>query len=138
MKKIILIIMSVSFVAGMVANYIVSRYDVRWIISGSMMPVLKIGAICVIDKQNTHPKKGQIACYVRNYDQLLVTHRVHDIDKGDYYFKGDANKSYDGYVVQKQIYGTVVFHTNSVAKLIEKNVKWDTKTAIVKNKKYQA
>lgn len=83
-------------------------------------------------------KKGQIACYVRNYDQLLVTHRVHDIDKGDYYFKGDANKSYDGYVVQKQIYGTVVFYTNSVAKLIEKNVKWDTKTAIVKNKKYQA
>lgn len=115
-------------------RYMVGRFDVRYIVSGSMLPVLKIGAVCVIDRTAKHPKKGQIACYVRDGDSLLVTHRVQESGKS-YTFRGDANRDSDLPVSQSQIYGTVVFHTNAAAGVIGKKVAGRTDKAIVKNQK---
>ena len=91
-------------------RYMVGRFDVRYIVSGSMLPKLKIGAVCVIDRKAKHPKKGQIACYIRDDDSLLVTHRVTQKDGKSYTFRGDANRDSDLPVSQSQIYGTVIFH----------------------------
>lgn len=113
-------------------RYMVSRFDVRYIVSGSMMPVLKIGAVCVIDRKAKHPKNGQVACYVRDGDSLLVTHRVIQKSEKLYIFKGDANWDSDPPVSQDQIYGTVVFHTNITANIIGKKVEGRTDKAIVK------
>lgn len=112
-------------------RYMVGRFDVRYIVSGSMLPVLKIGAVCVIDRKAKHPKKGQIACYVRDGDSLLMTHRVQKSGKS-YIFRGDANRDSDPPVSQDQIYGTVVFHTNAAAGIIGKKVKGRMDKAIVK------
>ena len=102
-----------------------------------MKPTLKIGAICVIDKEATHPKKGQIACYVRSWDSRLITHRVYSVDKNVYTFHGDANGIfYDSLIQQKQIYGTVVFHTNALSGIVGKKVSAMDKQTIVKGKKY--
>lgn len=113
-------------------RYMVGRFDVRYIVSGSMLPVLKIGAICVIDRKAKNPKKGQIACYVRDGDSLLVTHRVIRKSEKFYIFKGDANRDSDPPVSQGQIYGTVVFHTNITAEIIGKKVEGRTDKAVVK------
>ena len=113
-------------------RYMVGRFDVRYIVSGSMLPVLKIGAICVIDRKAKRPKNGQVACYVRDGDSLLVTHRVIRKSEKNYIFKGDANRDSDPPVSQSQIYGTVVFHTNITAEIIGKKVEGRTDKAIVK------
>lgn len=104
----------------------------RYIVSGSMLPVLKIGAVCVIDRKAKHPKKGQIACYVRDGDSLLVTHRMIRKSEKSYIFKGDANRDSDPPVSQSQIYGTVVFYTNAAAGIIGNKVEGRTDKAIVK------
>ena len=113
-------------------RYMVGRFDVRYIVSGSMMPVLKIGAVCVIDRKAKHPKKGQIACYIRDDDSLLVTHRVTQKDGKSYTFRGDANRDSDLPVSQDQIYETVIFHTNAAAGIIGKKVEGRMDKAIVK------
>ena len=116
-------------------RYMVGRFDVRYIVSGSMLPVLKIGAVCVIDRKAKHPKRGQIACYVRDGDSLLVTHRMIRKSEKSYIFKGDANRDSDPPVSQSQIYGTVVFHTNITAEIIGKKVEGRTDKAVVKKQK---
>jgi signal peptidase I len=116
----------------MSCRYMVGRFDVRYIVSGSMLPKLKIGAVCVIDRKAKHPKKGQIACYIREGDSLLVTHRVTQKDGKSYTFRGDANRDSDLPVSQNQIYGTVVFHTNAAAGIIGKKVEGRMDKAIVK------
>lgn len=137
-KKAAVISVSVLCV-GLSISYMFRRYDVRWIVSGSMKPTLQVGALCVIDREATHPKKGQIACYVRAFDSMLITHRVSDIDRGVYTFHGDANGIFYDYLIeQKQIYGTVVFHTNIMAKIVGKKVSGKTKNAAIKSKKYKA
>lgn len=115
----------------MSCRYMVGRFDVRYIVSGSMLPRLKIGAVCVIDRKAKHPKKGQIACYIREGDSLLVTHRVQESGKS-YTFRGDANRDSDLPVSQGQIYGTVIFHTNAAAGIIGKKVEGRMDKAIVK------
>ena len=119
----------------MSCRYMVGRFDVRYIVSGSMLPKLKIGAVCVIDRKAKHPKKGQIACYIRDDDSLLVTHRVVQESGKSYTFRGDANRDSDLPVSQDQIYGTVVFHTNAAAGVIGKKVEGRIDKAIVKKQK---
>lgn len=136
-KRIAKAVCTVLVLATLIAascRYIAGRYDVRWIISGSMAPALKIGTICVIDKKATHPEEGQIACYVRDTDSLLITHRMCGRVGKLYAFRGDANQDFDPFVPQNQIYGTVVFHTSILAGALKSSAKGKTKTAIVRKK----
>lgn len=136
-KKIAKTVCAVLVLAALISapcRYIAKRYDVRWIISGSMAPTLEIGTICVIDRKAVHPEKGQIACYVRDTDSLLITHRMRGRAGKLYAFRGDANRDFDPLVSQKQIYGTVVFHISIFAGMLKNSVKGKTKTAIVRKK----
>ena len=77
--------------------------------SGSMEPVLQVGALTYINTNNTTPDVDDIAVY-RIDDKTFVCHRVVRKTDDGYIFKGDANNSPDSVVVsQENIVGTYIF-----------------------------
>ena len=85
------------------------RYQTFAIGSGSMLPVIKVGDVVIVDKKSK-ASVGDVVAY--NYNNVVVVHRIVDIQKVDnefyYYSKGDANESKDNYVIyENMIIGVV-------------------------------
>lgn len=82
-------------------------YHVDIVLSGSMEPCLKTGALVFTDVSQTDPDTGDIIQYQTG--GARVTHRVIKKNSKGYITKGDANDTEDaGTVESRQILGTVV------------------------------
>lgn len=94
------------------------RFDRYLIRSGSMEPWIQEGAIVAADPCRL-PEKGEIGVYFSNGN--AVVHRVIDVTEVGYQFQGDANPEPDaGYILKKDIKGTVVFRLNAVAPVLRR------------------
>ena len=92
------------------AVFLFSARDLRLyvVLSGSMEPVLPVGAVAVIDQSDIQVQAGDIAAFSR--EEQTVTHRIIKSTDEGYVTKGDANKEVDtGTVAPEDILGTVVF-----------------------------
>ena len=91
------------------------------IISGSMEPTIKTGALVLIHFSDFEDcEVGDVITYYHPGFKELVTHRV--IEKGeDYYWtKGDANAARDSIsVIADNFYGKVIYVANWAAPLLE-------------------
>jgi len=71
-------------------------YQLKSVLSGSMEPEIQTGSIIAIntdDAQDTF-QKGDVITFQTN-DDMVVTHRVAEVDNGHYVTKGDANDAPD-------------------------------------------
>jgi signal peptidase len=93
---------------------ITGNFKVLTVLSGSMEPTIKTGAVVVIKPENNY-NIGDIITFGSNTKtQSPVTHRIHDIKvvEGNavYITKGDANNASDIKEIQKkEIIGKVLF-----------------------------
>lgn len=92
------------------------------IVSGSMEPTIKTGALVLIHFSNFDDcEVGDIITYYHPGFDELVTHRV--VEKGDDYYwtQGDANAARDSVsVIADNYYGKVVCIANWIAPLLER------------------
>jgi signal peptidase len=93
---------------------ITGNYKVLTVLSGSMEPTIKIGAVVVIRPENDY-KIGDIITFGPNTKtQTPVTHRINDIKvvggNAIYITKGDANNAPDSKEIKKKdIIGKMLF-----------------------------
>lgn len=75
------------------------------VISGSMEPNLKIGGIIYYHEKNYEDYEvGDVLVYRLNND--IISHRIYDITENGIITKGDANNTYDNFLVlENQILG---------------------------------
>jgi len=76
----------------------------------SMLPTIKPGSRLIINKFN-NLSVGKIYVYIdRDLDSFskIVCHRLYEINKYQYYFKGDNRNIIDNFVEVKDIIGEVV------------------------------
>ena len=98
--------------------FMLLNFQFRYILTGSMKPVLEIGALAVIDPVS-EPEIGDIAMYEIQGNEVI--HRIIDEQGGQYIFKGDNNQIADfNPVAKEQIQGKVIFYSNLPAPLIRK------------------
>lgn len=84
------------------------RFSAQIVLSGSMEPAVRTGALIFTDKKQTKPKQGDVISY--RFNDALITHRVLREENGIYITQGDANETEDpNPVYPEQIEGTVVF-----------------------------
>lgn len=78
--------------------------------TGSMEPAIKKGELIVVSKNDNY-KVGDIVTILDD-ENYIYTHRI--IDKNDKYIitKGDANDLTDETILEKNIIGKVIFHSN--------------------------
>ncbi|WP_227002765.1 signal peptidase I SipW [Salicibibacter kimchii] len=73
-------------------------YQLKTVLSGSMVPEFQTGSIIAIEpiEEPTQFEKGDVITYI-NPDDNLVTHRVHEVmnDDQQYITKGDNNNAAD-------------------------------------------
>ena len=112
----VLLIISVLPIAG--------NFKVMTVLSGSMEPTIKTGAVVVV-KPDSDYKIGDIITFGPNTKtQSLVTHRINDIKIVDgvlvYITKGDANNASDTKEIQnKDIIGKVLFNVPYVGYAVD-------------------
>jgi hypothetical protein len=70
----------------------------------SMFPLLLPGDILLVEP--TKPKIGEIGIFISN--QILIAHRLCNIDNNFYHFKGDAIIHFDLPIPHNQVLGTVM------------------------------
>lgn len=123
MKKINLknAVSNLAFLAALAAMlFIAFRFDLRYVETGSMLPDIKIGAICLVDPdayENAAPQVGDVAIY--STPTRDVIHRIVRVSDEGYIFKGDNNNSEDySPVPAEAIGGKVVGVINIVAPLM--------------------
>lgn len=77
------------------------------VLSGSMEPYLKTGALVFTDTSKTQPEIGDVIMFQQS--DMKITHRVVNKENGTYITKGDANKLEDAEAVKpSQVMGTVL------------------------------
>lgn len=87
---------------------LVIGYRYYTIMSGSMLPTIKVGSICVIDTNEENYKVGDVITYEVNGE--VITHRINNIRGKEIYTKGDANKIVDHHpILQQNIIGKCIF-----------------------------
>ena len=69
------------------------RFSAQIVLSGSMEPAVRTGALIFTDKKQTKPKQGDVISYRLNH--ALITHRVLREENGIYITQGDANETED-------------------------------------------
>ena len=75
------------------------------VLSGSMEPELPVGALVIIQKQDSY-SAGDVVTY-QEENGTLVTHRLMSVKNGVAVTKGDANNTEDSPILLKQIRGKV-------------------------------
>lgn len=134
--KIFLIFMAVVFLIGGFLGLPGTGYQPVAIVSGSMLPTIKVNAICIVHKCDlSEVEVGDIVMYYHPKLKENVTHRC--IEKGyDWVLtKGDNNDVADDiYVIRGNFEGKVVSIWNWVAPLMRTLVhdrEFDTAAAII-------
>ena len=77
------------------------------VMSGSMLPTIPVGSICVINTNETNYEVGDIITYNRNGE--VITHRIEGIEGEEIFTKGDANQSVDA---------STILHQNIIGKYL--------------------
>lgn len=91
-------------------------FKYAYIRSGSMEPVLHVGAIVIVNPY-AELKEGDIAMY--NVNSSNIVHRIVSIDGDKYIFKGDNVSQPDLQPIPKDnVIGKVVFKTNLLAPIL--------------------
>ena len=102
-----LLVMTVSLIMGLGFLIVILDINPYVIISGSMVPELPVGSVCLVDCQQKEPVAGDIISY--KAQDTIITHRVIEETDDGYITKGDSNSVADpGIVKPKQIFGTVI------------------------------
>lgn len=94
-----------------------TNYDIYYVPTESMEPVINAGSIVIASKNNYEYNIDDIAIYEKN--GMRIIHRIIDINEdGTYVFKGDNNEYVDSSFVEKsQIIGIYVFHSEILGKV---------------------
>jgi len=110
----VLLICIIAFLAITLGGVRLIGWDVYVVLSGSMEPVYKTGAIIYVDDVDVSQlETGDVITYKVNAD-TMVTHRIVEVVQQDgqamYRTKGDANEVEDGSLIsQSQVVGSPVF-----------------------------
>lgn len=90
------------------------------VLSGSMEPAVRTGAIAYINTNDKGCEEGDIITF-RLGDGNLVTHRIIRNEGGSLVTKGDANESVDAAAVKaEQVVGTYMFQVPQAGYLLHK------------------
>lgn len=119
-KKIIniciLIIITFTFFYIGYARYInkekvikIFDYGILIVLSGSMNPTIQKYELILIKEQKDY-KLSDIVTYL-NEDDILITHRIVEIDNEKFIALGDNNNISDIPISQKNIEGKVIYHS---------------------------
>lgn len=85
-----------------------THFEFYIINSGSMEPNIKVGSVVIVEKQTKY-HLNDIVTY--KLDDLIITHRLVNVENNNWLTKGDANNSIDPWQIQEnQIKGKVIFH----------------------------
>lgn len=78
-------------------------YQLKTVLSGSMEPEIQTGSIVAIKNANGQVtfQKGDIITF-RTNDDMIVTHRIAEVEDGQYVTKGDANDAADAEQVSQE------------------------------------
>ncbi len=107
MKKYIIVFFVIGIFLFVIYKENVKLYEIQ---SGSMLPVLQVGEIILLVKENNYEKEDIITYQVEN--SYFITHRIIQTTEEGYITKGDANNTEDKAIVkQEQIQGKVIFHS---------------------------
>lgn len=90
------------------------------VVSGSMEPTIKTGGVVFINTNfNVNDiKKNDIIAY-KSTNEILIVHRVIDINSEGIITKGDANNTADGVIINNNNFiGKEVFHIPYIGYLI--------------------
>lgn len=102
-KKIFLMI-----TCFVVTFYLLYRYDFFIVTSGSMKPTIDVGSMVVVDTKR-EIQNNDVITYKKN--DVVVTHRLIDINNGDLITKGDANTTNDLTTIKiNDVIGSVVLN----------------------------
>ena len=82
------------------------------VITESMSPTIESGEFIVISKEDNY-EEGDIVTYL-DKDEMIVTHRIMEIDNNYFYAKGDNNNITDLKEKVNKIYGKVIFHSKII------------------------
>lgn len=83
----------------------------------SMNPTINSGDLIIVKKTNHYELNDIIA--FQNDENMIITHRIHEISNELYITKGDNNHFIDGYQVkQNDVYGKVVGKINNIGYLL--------------------
>lgn len=110
----VILICIIAFLAIALAGVRLIGWDVYVVLSGSMEPVYKTGAVLYLDDVDVNTlEAGDVITYQVSSD-TMVTHRIVEVVEQDgqtmYRTKGDANDVEDGSLVpQSQVVGAPVF-----------------------------
>ena len=115
-KKIILVILIFILIFVFYSKYI--RKDLITkvfgkgflvVVSESMKPTIEAQEFLIISEKKNY-KSGDIVSYIDN-DEIIVTHRIKDINGKTFIARGDANNIDDKEIGVDKILGKVVFHS---------------------------
>lgn len=77
------------------------------VVSGSMEPEIPVGSLCFVDEQNRYISQGDIIAFRQG--SMEITHRVVNVENGQYITKGDHNEKKDPVPVkQSEIIGKTI------------------------------
>ena len=87
-------------------NFLIGKYYIFQIVTGSMENELFAGDYIVVEKCDDY-KVGDIITYMEN--DYYITHRINEMDKNKIVTKGDANNSSDSPISKDKIVGKFLF-----------------------------
>ena len=91
-------------------------YGFSVVLSGSMEPELKVNDLVIIKKQKSYQSDDII---VYQDDDLLVIHRLIEINGENAITKGDANEVNDPEISTAQIKGKMVMHIHFIGCVVQ-------------------
>jgi len=91
-------------------------YGFSVVLSGSMEPELKVNDLVIIKKQKSYQRDDII---VYQDDDLLVIHRLIEINGENAITKGDANEVNDPEISTAQIKGKMVMHIHFIGCIVQ-------------------
>lgn len=114
MKKIVaillILVLSINILLTVSSYTSIFGYNSIKVVSGSMIPSIKLNSVIVIKKSNY--KVGDIITFKK--DNVLITHRIKEIDGNNVTTMGDSNNTADSSIKLNQIKGKVVFVIDNI------------------------
>lgn len=86
------------------------------IVTGSMYPNIEAKELVIISEKPEY-KVGDIITYL-DEDEMLVTHRITELNNNTFISKGDKNNIEDGEHEKSSIQGKVIFHSKILGNFV--------------------
>lgn len=94
-------------------------YAILEVVSDSMVPTINKGDLIVINTNDQDYKEKSIVTF-KDQDDMIVTHRIVEINDGKMTTRGDANNSDDSsYITKKDVIGIYVFKISNFGYVIK-------------------